>query len=131
LQWAGLSTKCVQKLAAERNPILRAGFAHHIGQYPAHFMIHIDEVSKNNRTYAHLWGRGIVGERVEKHDPFVQKQQLSMLGAIALDKSIVAVRVIEGLYTAKTFLEFLRDDLLPLTNPYPAPCSVIVLDNAH
>ncbi|KAG1875975.1 hypothetical protein C8R48DRAFT_768823 [Suillus tomentosus] len=107
---AGLNVKQVQKLASECNPM-----------HPANYLISHDEVSKDDRTYACLWGRAPVGQRVEQHDPFVRKRCLSMLAAMALDRGIIAARVLEGSFTHQTFYEFLCDDLLPLTNPYPAP----------
>lgn len=76
---AGLSLKHVQKLASERKPLVRAGFIHRISQYSAHYLITLDEVSKDNRTYARIWGRASRGERVEKHNPFVRKERFSML----------------------------------------------------
>jgi len=71
---AGLNVKCVQKMASERDPIQRADFVRRISQYPATSLLVLDEVSKDNRTYAHLWGRSKRGSRVEIHQPFVQKQ---------------------------------------------------------
>jgi hypothetical protein len=35
-----------------------------------------------------------------------------MLAALALDKGVIASRVIEGSFTQATFLEYLRDDLV-------------------
>lgn len=78
-----------------------------------------------------MWGRALCGERVEKHNPFVWKERFSMLGAMALDEGIIASRVVEGSFTRELFLKFLHDNLLPCTNPYPAPRSIIVLDNAR
>ncbi|KAG1887973.1 uncharacterized protein F5891DRAFT_897680, partial [Suillus fuscotomentosus] len=54
---AGLNVKWVQKLASEHNPMVRAAFVHRIGQYPANYLISLNKVSKDDRTYAHLWGR--------------------------------------------------------------------------
>ena len=147
LEHAGLNVKHVQKLARERDPFLRANFIHNIGQYPAHYLISVDEVSKDDRTYTRLWGRAPVGARVEQHAPFVRKRRYSMLAALALDEGIIASRVLEGSFTNDTFLEYLRDDLvcrflsntlqylnvaqLPLTTPFPGPQSVLLLDNAR
>jgi transposase len=112
LERAGLNVKHVQKLAAERDPILQADFVRRIGQYPAHYLLSIDEVSKDDRTYTRLWGRAPVGQRVEQHAPFVRKCRYSMLASLALDEGIVASRVLEGSFTHETFLEYLRDDLV-------------------
>ena len=147
LERAGLNVKHVQKLAKERDPFLRAIFRHHIGQYPAHYLISIDEVSKDDHTYTQLWGRAPIGERVAQHGPFVWKRRYSMLAGMVLDEGIIASRVLEGSFTNDTFLEYLRNDLvhrflsntlqylnltqLPLTTPFPGPRSVLLLDNAQ
>ncbi|KAF9030614.1 hypothetical protein BJ165DRAFT_1325095, partial [Panaeolus papilionaceus] len=124
---AGLSLKHIQKLAAERNPDLRADFVCRIGEYPAHYLLSIDEVSKDDRTYTRMWGRATVGNRAEHHAPFVRKRRYSMIVCLALDQGIIASRVLEGSFTHETFLEYLRDDVLPLTNLYPGPQSVLLL----
>ncbi|KAH7918731.1 hypothetical protein BV22DRAFT_989379, partial [Leucogyrophana mollusca] len=54
---AGINVKHVQKVAAERNPLIRANYIRRISQYPANYMLCIDEVSKDERTYARLLGR--------------------------------------------------------------------------
>jgi transposase len=109
---AGLSVKRVQKMASERDPQQRAAFIRRIGQYPTDYLVCLDEVSKDDRTYARLWGRAAEGQRVEKHDPFVRKRRLSMVAALALDEGIIASRVVEGSFTRKTFMEYLRDDVV-------------------
>lgn len=48
LEHAGLNVKHVQKMAAERDPLLRADFIRQIGQYPAHYLLSINEVSKDD-----------------------------------------------------------------------------------
>ncbi|KAJ7867820.1 hypothetical protein B0H13DRAFT_1577538, partial [Mycena leptocephala] len=53
---AGLSVKRVQRMASERDPIQEALFTHRISAYPAHYLIAVDETSKDDRTYARLWG---------------------------------------------------------------------------
>lgn len=112
LRRAGLSTKQVQKMAAERDPIKRADFVRRISHYPATCLLALDEVSKDDRTYARLWGRSARGTRVEAAQPFVRKRRFSMLATMALDKGIVAAQVVEGSFTRDLFLKYLRDDLV-------------------
>jgi len=147
---AGLNVKHIQKLAAKRNPTIRADFVRRIAQYPTEYLVCLDEVSKDDWTYARLWGRSRVGTRVEQHDPFVRKRRLSMVAALALDEGIVAAKVVEDSFHRETFMEYLHDDVvsaiiiifyilvdilwktqLPMTNPYPGARSVIVMDNAR
>lgn len=109
---AGLSVKRVQKMAKERDPVKQADYIRRIGAYSPVCLIFIDEVSKNDRVYARLWGRSRVGERVECSEPFVRGRRVSMLAGMALDKGITAAKVIEGSYTTEEFMKFLREDLV-------------------
>ncbi|KAH9924248.1 hypothetical protein B0H21DRAFT_701077 [Amylocystis lapponica] len=71
LECAELSAKHVQKLTAEQDLIIHADIIWRISQYPTEYLICLDEVSKDDRTYARLWGRCAVGLQVEQHAPFV------------------------------------------------------------
>ena len=85
-----------------------------MGQYPPTYPVMIDEVSKDDQTYARLWGRAPVGKRVEQHNPFVHKRRLSMVAAMALDEGIITSKVVEGSFHRDTFLEFLCDGVVSL-----------------
>ena len=50
-----------------------------------------------------------------------------MLPAMSLD-GILHLALIEGSFTGESFKEFIRE-VLELMNPYPAPNSVLVMDN--
>ena len=103
-QQAGLSIKWFQKMAAERDSMKRADFVQRISQYPATYLLPLDEVSKDDRTYARLWGRSEVGTHVEACQPFVHKRRFSMLATMALDEGIIAAQVVEGSFTCDLFL---------------------------
>ena len=109
---AGLNVKQVQKLAQERDPVLHADFVCWISHYPTNYLVCMDEVSKDNQTYARLWGQAWRGMRVEQHNPFVHKKRYSMVAALVLDEGIVAAKVWEGSFTTDTFLEYLWDDVV-------------------
>ncbi|KAI0037785.1 hypothetical protein FA95DRAFT_1506490 [Auriscalpium vulgare] len=79
---AGLNLKQLQKLASERSPVKRADYIRRIGQYSPASLVFLDEVSKDERTYARLWGRAPKGQPVE------------------------------GSFTKDLFLAYLRDDLV-------------------
>jgi hypothetical protein len=96
-------------MASERDPLQAGIFLHRIAQYPAHYLVSTDEMSKDDRIYARLWGRGPVGSRVEISAPFVRKRRFS---GLALDKGIIASRVVEGSFDRDTFIDFLRHDLV-------------------
>ena len=112
---AGLSVKHVQKLAKERSKSKWAKYVYRIGRYSPVCLLFLDETAKDDRTYAHLWGRSWKGEWVEEAQPFVRKHRFLLVGGLALDEGIVCSRVLEGLYTWKTFLEFLWEDVVSPT----------------
>ncbi|KAH9975234.1 hypothetical protein BGW80DRAFT_1169013 [Lactifluus volemus] len=104
---AGLSIKRVQKLASKRDPIKWANFIRRISQYPASYIIALDEVSKDDHTYAQLWGRSEKGTPVKVSQPFVRKRCFSMLAGMVLDEGIVVAQVIERSFNWNLFLNFL------------------------
>ena len=116
----GLSIKRVQKLASERSDFACAEYILRIGRYPTDHLICVDEVSKDDRVYAWLWGRAPAGVRVEEHNPFVRKRRLSMVAGMALGEGIIGARVVEGSFMRNTFLEFLRDDIVRVSLPSPS-----------
>jgi transposase len=109
---AGLNVKHVQKMAAERDPLQAGIFLHRVAQYPAHYLVSVDEMSKDDRTYSRLWGRAPRGERAEANIPFVRKRRFPGICAMALDKGIIASRVVEGSFDRDTFINYLRNDLV-------------------
>lgn len=70
----------------------------------------LNKVSKDDHTYACLWGWSPCGTHVEQHAPFVCKHCLSMVAALALNEGIVAAKVIEGSFNQQAFMKYLHDD---------------------
>lgn len=145
---ARMNVKKIQKMASERCPFSRANYSRRISIYPASYLISIDEVSKDDRTYARIFGRSEIGTRAEVSQPFVRKRRLTGVAALALGKGIIGAKVVEGSLCRESFVEFLRDSVvchsrcflvkspdltiqMPLTTPYPGPRSVLILDNAR
>ncbi|KAJ7653052.1 hypothetical protein DFH06DRAFT_1417377 [Mycena polygramma] len=80
---AGLNVKRVQKMASERSILAEGDFIQRISQYPAHYLVPLDEMSKDDRTYARLYGRSAVGERCEVYPPLLSEKR-----PVARDESI-------------------------------------------
>jgi transposase len=109
---AGISVKRLQKLAAERSPEDRADYQRRIGRYASDQLVFLDEMSKDDRTYARLFGRAPKGARVEEDHPFVRRKRFSTVAALALDQGIIAANVIEGSFDRDKFIEFLQNDVV-------------------
>jgi transposase len=142
-----ISRKRVSIWALERNDIMRSAFMNMIATTvpDPEMFIFIDEAAKNKRTEGRSMGWAMMGQRCVQRRCFVRGQRFSILPALTLD-GIITYDIIEGSVTAARFLQFLRELVvsfpsssphlllisthqLPLTNPYPGPRSVIVLDN--
>ncbi|KAJ7805381.1 hypothetical protein B0H13DRAFT_1522797, partial [Mycena leptocephala] len=104
---AWMKLKAVQKMASERS-----GCSHHIAIYVAHYLISIDKVSKDDQTYARIFGRAEVGMRCEVSQPFTQKCRLMGVAALALGKGIIGVKVVEGSLCRESHVKFLRDSVV-------------------
>ncbi|QRV88413.1 Tc1-mariner class transposase [Ceratobasidium sp. AG-Ba] len=128
----GYSYKRISKAAAERNRLLRAGFTNLAGtiiQRPDQ-PIFLDETSKDNKTIQRPRGWSARGADCDVSTTFVRGTRLTLLAGLNVD-GIVGCEVYDGSVTGDRFLQFLRDFIMPITNPYPGPNSVIVLDNCR
>ena len=144
------SHKSISGRALERNNELRAIFMNRIAdQVPDPNMLMFgDEASKDERTSGRRWGWSLRGTRCIQRKCFVRGKRFSILPILTLD-GIIAYDIIEGSVMAERFVQFLRELVvcsslkstlfitnaffiqIPLTNPYPGPRSVLILDNCR
>jgi len=127
-----LTNKATSGGALEHNDELRAIYMQHIGDLvtdPNQLMFG-DEASKDERTSARRKGWSPKGTRCLQRRFFVRGRRYSILPILTLD-GIITHDIIEGSITTTKFIQFLKDQVLPLTNPYPGPRSVLVLDNCQ
>ncbi|KAJ7629158.1 hypothetical protein DFH06DRAFT_906303, partial [Mycena polygramma] len=85
---ARMSLKKIQKMASERSPLNRADYSRRIAAYPADYLISIDEVSKDDRTYTRIFGQSEIGSR------------------------IIGAKIMEGSLCRESYVEFLRDSVV-------------------
>jgi transposase len=124
------SRKCVSIRALERNDIMRAAFMNTIAEEVPRpdMLMFLDEAARNRKTSGRTRGWALVGRRCVQRRFFVRGQRYSILPVLTMDR-IITYDVIPGSVTSTRFVEFLRELVIPLTNPYPGPRSVLVLDN--
>jgi len=126
------SRKCVSACALERNDILRSAFMNTIADEvtdPDQLMF-VDEAARNRKTSGRSKGWDLVGRRCIQRRFFVRGQRYSILPILTMD-GIITHDIIPGSVTSERFVQFLRELVLPLTNPYPGPQSVLILDNCN
>ena len=111
LERAGVSTKKLKKIAAERNENLRADFIRHMGQYEGEQLGFLDEMSKDKCTTSRRRGRSRKGMRAVKKGVFVRGRRFSVEGLLTVD-GMVSNTVVEGSMTKGRFLEYLEHSVV-------------------
>ncbi|KAI0041490.1 hypothetical protein FA95DRAFT_1501415 [Auriscalpium vulgare] len=89
-----------------------------------------DESARDERTDVRSRGWSLKGTRCSRWVPFIRGKHVSILPVLILN-GIITYDIIEGSVTSERFIQFLREYVLLLTNPYPGPRSVLVLDNCN
>ena len=89
---AGVSTKKLKKIAAERNENLCADYLRHIAQYSAEQLGFIDEVSKDEWTSARSRGQSRKGTRAVRKGVFVRGRCFSATGLLNIDGMVSKYR---------------------------------------
>ncbi|KAJ2932941.1 hypothetical protein H1R20_g4170, partial [Candolleomyces eurysporus] len=129
LRRRGFTRKQVSRAALERNEELREEYQILIAEnYRPEQLVFVDESACNRNTTKRKFAWSPIGTRARRHDYFIRGQRYSILPALSLD-GILHPDVIPRSYTAEIFNGFI-EGLLDNMNPFPAPNSVIVMDNA-
>ncbi|KAF5317766.1 hypothetical protein D9619_012502 [Psilocybe cf. subviscida] len=126
------SRKSLSIRALERNDLNRSIYMNTFASLVSDpwMVMFVDEAARNKKSSARRKGWSLKGRRCVQRQCFVRGQRFSILPVLTLD-GIIAYDIIPGSVTAQIFLEFIRVNIIPLTNPYPGPRSVLVLDNCN
>jgi len=125
---AHLTRKVVEKIALQRNDVLRTRFLCKICQYSTEQLVFVDESASNERTAERRYGWSIRGDPCRVKRSNKRSKRWSVLPAITVD-GYIACSIYQDSFTKQRFNTFIRQDLLPLMNVYPARRSVLVMDN--
>jgi transposase len=107
-----ITRKKISKVAIERDPIKRADYRRRISQYQPYQLVCIDEMSKDDRTYARPYGRSLRGLRAQEDQEFVRHTRFSLCAALALDEGIIAARVVKGSFNRDLFEDYILRDVV-------------------
>lgn len=130
----------------ERNEVHRAEYRLRIGEnYTAEQLVFVDESACDRRTYLRNRAWALEGLRACRKQYFgrgkrcvcswlvsavcklISFDRYSILPAITLD-GIIECNIVEGSFNTELFTTFIRG-VLARMQPFPAPKSVIVMDN--
>jgi transposase len=124
------SRKIATKRAAEQSGALRRVYAGRMAiNYTADMIVAVDESACNERTGDRKYGWNAINDTVELEYSFKRSERWSLLPALTVNGYLSYV-IYQGAISSEIMENFLEFEVLPHCNCYPAPNSVLVLDNA-
>ena len=100
-----------------------------MSQYRADQLVFLDESGINTHMGEHTHGWGPKGKRIQHKVSGQKAPNVSLLPALTVD-GYIACTIFQGAINRERFIHFLEMDLPHQCGRFPAPRSVIVLDNA-
>jgi DDE superfamily endonuclease len=109
--------------------MLRDEWRLRLTEWTSEQVMFLDESAANERTCDHKYGWAPVGVKAEVEELCSRSRRWSILPLYTED-GFVAWDIIHGSYTAESFNEFICNYVIPHTNPFLGPRSVLCMDNA-
>lgn len=91
----------------------------------------VDESAANERTADRRRGWSPRGQPCRVRSPLGRSKRWSILPAITADDGYITYSVFHGSFDTERFNAFIEYDVLPQMAPFPAPRSVLVMDNCR
>ena len=92
-------------------------------------LVFVDETSKDGRAAIRKWGWSSINTPSIVSVPFARGDRVSAIAALNIN-GFFAWGMTEGTFDRKSFHKVMVENILPRMNPYPAPNSILILDNA-
>jgi hypothetical protein len=128
LQDVGWSKKATQNIAQERNLDLRDEYMYDVSSFRPNQLVFLDETRVDRSIGIHGKGWAPRGKRPCQVKRFHRGQRFQILPAYTQD-GVIHFRVYEGSTDTEIFANFI-EELLPYCGRWPAPKSVLIMDNA-
>ncbi|CAK41749.1 uncharacterized protein An13g03530 [Aspergillus niger] len=124
----GWSNKAARQRAREQNADLRDFYLHSLSPYSSYQLVYVDESGCDKRIGFRRSGWSPLGVTPIQISKFHRDQRYQILPAYT-QKGVLLSRVFQGSTDASMFEDFI-EQLLHHCNRWPAPRSVIIMDNA-
>jgi transposase len=124
-----ITRKKLKVEAAQRNEELRNDWLFELQDYTAEQLVFLDESGSDSRTGDRQYGYSHRGSRAKVKRWLSDRKRVSILPAYTIEGYIKA-KSFYGTATTETFEDFIFDQVLEETSPFPGPRSVLVMDNA-
>ena len=91
--------------------------------------MYIDETAANERTLDRKYGWSPINQPARQIESFKRTKKWSILPLYTYN-GFIDWMIIHASFNADLFVQFLEEHVIPHTNPYPEPRSVLIMDNA-
>ena len=128
LQRNGYTRKKILQVARQRCTEFRGLFMAEVLQYPREFFVGIDETGSDNRDQIRKFGYALRGLPPVYHHFLVRGTRISTIVAMGCE-GVMIFEMITGTTNGETFFDFIRGSVIPCMQTFPAPGSILVMDN--
>ena len=108
---------------------LRDEWKERLTEWRSDQVMFLDESAANARTMDRKYGWAPVGIQAITEEQLIKEKKWSILPLYTED-GFIAWDILHGSYTVETFNKFVKEHVIPYTNPFPGPRSVLCMDNA-
>ncbi len=128
----GLTLKKMRERAAQRDEYKRHLYFTAVGEICSHpsQLVFADETAHDERTLRRKRGWGLRGVRVEVTSPLIHGRHVSVLALYGYG-GFIDFSLRDGGFNASDFMWAVEHMIIPHLQPYPAPQSILVLDNCR
>ena len=127
LQRNGYTRKKILQVARQRCTEFRGLFMAEVLQYPRNFFVWVDETGSDNRDQIRKFGYALRGLPPLYHRFLVRGTRISSIVAMGCE-GVLTFDMVTGTTNGETFFDFIRGSI-PSMQPFPAPCSILIMDN--
>jgi len=129
LKRRGFTRKVLRRDAAQRSQLLRNTWIGTMALYSPHQLVFVDESAANEKTGWRKFGWSPQGHEAVTVGSLRRSERYSILSCLTLNGYTVGTLIVQGSITQAIFNDWIRSEVLPRCNPFPAANSVIILDN--
>ncbi len=123
------SNKKGQRVSIRQNDELRLNWIADLLRLTAEQLVFVDETLFNETTRWRHQAYASVGESARYQASRAREHCWSVLSTYTIDDYLLCTDIREGWFNGETFFRWLADELLPLCSFFPAPKSVIIINN--
>ena len=108
---------------------LREAWIQELATWDASQLLFLDESACNERTRDRKYGWAPLGVTPVLYQSIKRSERWSIL-PVYTSNGMLVWEIIQGSYNMELFIEFVKNRVLALCNPWPGPLLIIIMDNA-